>query len=185
MPWASKVDGLLSEEMEEVPDRDSLIDYITDRQPPGAIQSALTLHMKAMAQKDLIDENIKLAFPAVSEGIQMHHIYPKRWCQNNKTGKLATLLDEDKAGRDWVDSTANLMPLSRQSNLLWADRVPGQMLREKGINYEHSQAILRAAFIDKECFEYLLEATTHVEEFWQRRASLIADDLVKRMQIVI
>lgn len=183
--WASETDKRLAELIEkQTPTKQDLIDYLTDEIPPGALGKALTLPMKAKADKDLVYENTNLAFPA-SAGVEMHHIYPRGWCQSNKVGVLAILLDKDKAGKDWVNSIANLMPLSRQSNNLWKTKQPGQILSETGINYKHSQAILQASFIDKQCFDYLQQGDKHIKEFWDRRAVLIAEDLLKRMTIII
>jgi hypothetical protein len=183
--WAAKVTRLLDSHMKKtLPTKDDLMATVTDTVPIGALGKALMLPMLGGARRDLVDSNRSLAYPT-SKGVPIHHIYPKNWCQNNKTGTLAILLDKKKAGKDWVNSAANLMPLSRESNNLWRAKQPGQVLVENSIKYEHVQDILKASFIDKQCFDYLLQGETCIQEFWERRARLIAEDLLKRITIII
>lgn len=140
--------------------------------------------MLANVNRDLVDPAISLAFPG-GETVEMHHIYPRSWCSNNQVGPLASLLNVQQAGRDWVNSVANLMPLSRQSNNLWKARVPGQLLRERNITFQQVQDIARAAFIDEVSFDYLREGTTHIQDFWNRRANAMAKDLLRRTDVVV
>lgn len=184
--WATETTRLLDSYIRTpIPTKDWLIEQLTDEVPQGALGKALRLPLVAKADKDLLDSKRKIGFPLSSSGVEMHHIYPRGWCQINKVGKLAVLLDKDKAGRDWVNSIANLMPLSRESNNLWKNKPPGQVLVEMELRYEQLQDILRSAFIDKECFEYLRKGEKYIKVFWERRAALMADDLIKRMAIVI
>lgn len=55
-----------------------------------------------------------------------------------------------------MESTANLMPLSRRSNNRWRDALPGRILVQKKITYKEYQNILKPAYIDEKCFNYLL-----------------------------
>lgn len=183
--WAKEVSPLLDNLIDKkLPDLDELKDDLTDELPAGALGKALILPMVATAEKDLVNSEELLELP-MSQNLQMHHIYPRNWCQDNKVGKLAVLLDKEKANRDWVNSVVNLMPLSRRSNNEWKTKQPGQVLGERGITYEKSRKILQAAFIDEECFDYLKIGDKLIEEFWRHRAELIAQDLLGRMKFVI
>ncbi len=184
--WAANVDGHLNRLLgRPLPTRERLIDWLTDDVAPGALGKALTLPMVAGANEDLLDEDARISFPTAERGVQLHHIYPKAWCQSNKVGALAVLLDAKKAGRDWVNSVANLMPLSRQSNNLWKAKQPGQVLSERNIDYDKRRVVLQSCFIDKQCFDYLLQGDHYLKEFWERRAGLLADHLLDRMRIVM
>ncbi len=165
------------------PSRTDLTDYVTDGRPGGAMQKALVLRMLAAAEKDLLDDSMSLRFPG--SNVQLHHIYPRDWCRNNKNGALAALLDARLAGRDWVNAVCNLMPLSRQSNNIWKAKNPGQVLVERNIDFAHSASILSKAYIDETCFSALQRGANGLEEFWRHRADLIVDDLVRRMSIAI
>ena len=149
------------------------------------MQKALYLPMLAAARKDLLDESTSLSYPEADSRVQLHHIYPRDWCKNNVSGELASLLDRRAAGRDWVNSTVNLMPLSRKSNNIWKSKIPGQILNDRGINYEPSANIFASAFIDKEGFDALLGGGNCIETFWTRRAELMAIDLISRTRITI
>lgn len=182
--WAASINDSLTKLISKpMPIKEDLINLLTDGRPGGAMQKTLMLPMIARADKDLIDESIKIGFPDTSSGVQLHHIYPLQWCRSNIHGKLGEVLDPKQADRDWVNSIANLMPLSSKSNNIWKAKLPGQLLEEKGITFEHSSDILKRAFIDEQCFEYLLGGAKYLKEFWLRRASLIADYLLNKIII--
>jgi hypothetical protein len=186
--WATTVQKQMDEYMSKtvpLPEMDDLVDLLTDARPAGALQKALTLPMIAGARKDLINPALTLAYPA-AENVELHHIYPKGWCNKTKAGELADLFDKEKAGRDWVDSVANLMPLSRRSNNEWKAKLPGQLLVEKKLTFEQQKATLKSLFIDEACFRILLSGPMkNIREFWTRRAKLIAQDLIDRTSVVL
>lgn len=183
--WAQEIDSLLAKQFSALPDRAELVDCLTDELPPGAMGKALTLPMKARAETDLLGFDVSFGSPPGSGSVQMHHIYPKAWCQTNKTGELAILLDKTKADRDWVNSVANLMPLSRQANNIWKNKVPGQVIIERSITYEQAKKVLRASFVDEEAFNSLTEGAKQIRMFWESRADAIASDLIRRMKFAI
>ena len=185
--WAGEVDQWLETLIHKpLPSESDLIGYLSGKRPAGALQKALLLPMIARADKDLIyGGDIRLSYPDNKAGVELHHIFPKAWCNSNKTAQLAEVLDPKQSGKDWVNSISNLLPLSRKSNNIWKAKVPDQLLRERGITYEPVSDILRNAFIDEEACSYLLSGSTHIKEFWQRRAALIATDLIQRMRVVI
>jgi len=141
--------------------------------------------MRAQASLDLVDKSIKLGFPESSEFVQFHYIYPKSWCNDNASGKLSKILDPKKAEQNWVDSVANLMPLSRISNNKWKSKNPGQILTEKGIAYKDSEEIFKVVFIDKKAYSLLTNGASGIPDFWNHRASLLAEDFLNRVEIKI
>jgi hypothetical protein len=165
-----------------VPSKHTLVDWLSDGRQTGALQKALILPMLAGAKRDLLDPAIKLSFPS-AEAVELHHIYPKAWCNTSKVGELTAYLDRDKAGRSWIDSAANLMPMSRKSNNLWKAKVPGQVLVELKVTYAHVREVLKSAFIDEVAFQFLLEGPKGLGNFWERRADLMAEDLLARTNV--
>lgn len=186
--WAASVQETMDEYMSKpvpLPSKSDLIELLTDAPPAGALKKALTLPMIAGVTKDLINPNTSLAYPA-AEGVELHHIYPKGWCNKSKAGDLAKLFDPERAGRDWVESVANLMPLSRRSNNSWKAKLPGQLLVEKKISFDNHKAALGAVFIDEPSFRILHSGNLNkIRQFWERRAALIAQDLLDRTSVVL
>ncbi|WP_139335907.1 GmrSD restriction endonuclease domain-containing protein [Aromatoleum tolulyticum] len=165
-----------------VPSIAELKDYITNGNQGGALQKALALPMLAGARNDIFDPSVSLCYPS-TEPIELHHIYPKNWCRNNRTGDLATILDSQRAGRDFVNSIANLMPLSRTSNNAWKDANPGQFIETKRLSFSALRTALKPVFIDEECFRLLSSGSQGIAGFWGRRSMLIASDLVNRATV--
>jgi hypothetical protein len=182
--WAQSAETALGKLMRDVPTKSELIDWLTDGNQGGALQKAFLLPMIAGEKTDLVNNGVKLSFPSANP-IELHHIYPREWCRNNKVGDLAKWLDEEKAGRDYVNSVANLMPLSRESNNKWKQKNPAQFLSERKLNFTNNQKNLRSLFIDEVAFGYLASGASGVKSFWDRRAELIADDLLTRTRVIV
>lgn len=182
--WAAEIQKELSDYMKSnpLPTEAQLVDLLTDARPVGALQKSFSLPMIAATNEDFLDPGISLAYPT-GELPELHHIYPRSWCQNNNTGPLANVLDEEKAGRDWVNSMSNLMPLSRKSNNLWKAKNPGAILKEKKVPYQNIRKIAEKVFIDEQCFALLLSGAAGIPRFWEKRASLMATDLLGRTKI--
>lgn len=180
--WATHCDGELQEQIANVPNKETLFELVADGRPAGALRNALMLPMRANAKEDLVDPDLSID---VLEGpkVQMHHIYPKSWCADNRTGKLADLLDRDKAGRDWVDSIANLMPLHRSTNNGWKSKSPGQVLIERNLEFSTHSRLLEQLYIDEYAFDLLKEGENGVKKFWEHRASKMADHLLSLTEI--
>jgi hypothetical protein len=183
--WAKEADKGLAALMEAsiVPSRSALEDLLTDGRQTGATQKALTLPMLARAQRDFIEPQVKIGYP--SADVELHHIYAKAWCSSNKSGSLGYLLDKSKAGRDWVNSTANLIPMSRKSNNRWKAKLPGQILEEMHASFTMVREGAEQAFIDEAAFGMLLNGATEMLSFWKHRAGLLASDLIARTQITL
>jgi hypothetical protein len=183
--WARFAQAQLIESMGKVlPTKEQIIDLLTDGRQTEALQKALTLPMLAGVHQDLLDPQLKISFPE-GEPVDLHHIFPKAWCASSHAAELRKLLNQEIAGRDWVDSTANLMPLSRKSNNLWKSKIPGQILEERKADYMIVKQAAMQVYIDEEAFGYLTEGTRQIEEFWKRRAELIAGDLLDRATVTL
>ncbi len=182
--WAISVQERLAEYMPPVPSKHTLVDMLSDGRQTGALQKTLVLPMLAGARRDLLDPTIRLAYPT-TEQVELHHIYPKSWCNNSRAGELTALLDRTKTGRNWVDSTANLMPMSRKSNNFWKAKVPGQVLAEMNVTYQHAKEVMKPAFINEEAFQLLLDGPKGLGRFWDLRADLIAEDLLARTTVFL
>jgi hypothetical protein len=167
-----------------IPTREALVEDLTDGRRQGAAHRTFTLLMIARSTIDMLDSSISLRHPS-AEPVELHHIYPKSWCNSSKSGTLAMWLDRDKAGRDYINSIANLMPLSRRSNNDWKKKLPGQVFVERGIVYAALRKALEPQFIDEECFNLLWDGANGIPEFWNKRAALIASELVRRTQITL
>jgi hypothetical protein len=168
----------------EAPSREDVVGSLLAGNRVGATAKALTLLMIAKTQKDLIDPGTSLRHPSL-ESVELHHIFPRAWCENNKTGALSEILQAKEDGKNYVSSVANLMPLSRKSNNLWKQKAPGQMLQERGISYETNQLNFGSVFIDETGFNLLLQGAAGIPDFWNHRAAQIADALMRRMEIVL
>jgi hypothetical protein len=183
--WASNatlsLDSLIAR---DVPTFDELVSLLTDGVNGGAIQKALVLPMIAGARTDLINSARSLAFPS-STTTELHHIYPKKWCANNKAGALTSVLNPDVAGRDYVNSVSNLMPLSRESNQKWKAKIPGQFITESALSFESMANTLKPLFIDKHAFNLLSAGAESLPEFWHHRARSIASHLLALTRVVI
>ncbi|WP_405243691.1 GmrSD restriction endonuclease domain-containing protein [Lentisalinibacter salinarum] len=180
--WASAVSDQLTVFMNKpLPDREELQELATGRQT-GALQKAILLPILARARKDLLNPELIVAYPLRTD-TQLHHIYPTNWCQNNRTGELQAYLDRNRSDRDWVNSAANLMPLSRESNLIWRSANPGAILRERSVDFDQMSEILESLFINREAFDALIAGADGLPDFWNFRAQLISHRLTQFTEV--
>ena len=180
--WAAKANRRLDLLMSKpLPGPESLRDIFQDHQT-GALQKALVLPILARAKRDLLRPELNVGFQARTD-IQLHHIYPRAWCRNNRTGLLGQWLDPEEADSDWVGSAANLMPLSRESNLEWRAENPGAILRNKGVSYESLRETLQDLFISETAFEHLLDGEGGLPDFWRARSDTLATHLERLVKV--
>ncbi|MDE0522590.1 MAG: DUF262 domain-containing protein [Boseongicola sp.] len=174
--WATEANRKLSTFM-NTPDLESttLREWISDRQT-GALQKALLLPIIARADKDLLRPSIDISFPARTD-IQLHHIFPQAWCRNNRTGELSEWLDPDVSEKDWIGSAANLMPLTRESNLKWRAANPGAIIHQENLTFDSHKEHLSKLFITDEAFHHLESGAAGIPSFWETRANTLADHL--------
>ena len=159
----------------------TLREWISDRQT-GALQKALLLPIIARADKDLLLPSIDISFPARTD-IQLHHIFPQAWCRNNRTGELSEWLDPDVAEKDWIGSAANLMPLTRESNLKWRAANPGAIIHQENLAFDSHEEQLSKLFITEDAFHYLEMGGDGIPLFWETRANTLTDHLQKLLTV--
>lgn len=182
--WFEYCDQKLAEIIptESIVSHESLIDLLTDGRPGGAMQSAVRLPMIAGTTNDI--NGVEIAFGSDHQ-MELHHIYPRSWCKDNASGELAELLDKDKAGRDWVNSSSNLMPLARVTNNHWKTKLPRTYLEENRVSYSSSKKFFENSFISQNGFDALNSEEHKIGEFWSDRSELIALDLLERAKLSV
>ncbi|MDE2828451.1 MAG: DUF262 domain-containing protein [Bacteroidota bacterium] len=179
--WAVKATKLLDAFMDKpIPKSRVFPDLYSDRQT-GALQKALLLPIATRAQRDLLS-NEDINFPARSD-IQLHHVYPQAWCRDNRTDQLSPWLDPKISEKDWIRSAANLIPLTRQSNLEWRAANPGAILREKDLTYASHGELFSDLFINEEAFNSLLLGADGIPHFWKARAKSLASHLEELLSV--
>jgi len=182
--WAKFCNKKLDQMIEDIlPTEDILVEYLTSGRVSGAIKKAFVLPMRGRVNKDLLDPDEKIGFP--DKNVDLHHIYPRSWCKNNASGDLAELLDEEIAEKNYRESIANLMPISRTSNKFWRAKVPGQALREKDIRYQVHSDIFDKSFIDEDAYKYLVANKPDPESFWYHRAHQMAKFAIKKFSVTV
>jgi hypothetical protein len=181
--WAQSANSSLKELIKElIPTHEQLVDLLTTGRLTGATQRALLLPMLAGVRRDFVNPGLDISYPKATSR-QLHHLYPKDWCRNNRSGALRDLLDPKRAERDWCESIANMAPLDRTTNAVWKAKIPGQYLHETNVSFENLSSVLAPIFIDAESFTDLLNGSSGMEKFWNHRAEMIADELFSRMTI--
>ena len=181
--WASEANRDLDAFMDKsMPDPKELRDLFSGRQT-GALQKALLLPIVAGARNDLLSPEVNISFPARTD-IQLHHIYPRAWCRDNCTGDLSEWLDHPRvADKDWVGSAANLMPLTRESNLEWQSANPGKIIHQKNLSYDTHDKLFSDVFINKQAFHHLSEGAGGIPRFWNARAHTLASHIEKQIDV--
>ena len=176
--WATAANDRLDAFMNKpVPDSGELRDFFSGRQT-GALQKALLLPIITNANRDLLLPDIDISFPARTD-IQLHHIYPQSWCRNNRTGELSEWLDPKVSVNDWVGSAANLMPLTRESNLKWRAANPGAIVHQEDLTFASHGDLFSDLFITEEAFQHLKSGVDGIPCFWDARADTLASHLEK------
>ena len=180
--WAVSADERLDTFMSKlVPDSTELRDLYSGRQT-GALQKALLLPIVARADRDLLSPEVDISFPTRTD-IQLHHIYAQAWCRNNRTGALSEWLDPMVYKKDWVGSAANLMPLSRESNLKWRAENPGAIVHREDLTYSARADLFANLFITEEAVALLKSGAEGIPGFWEARADALAAHLENRMRV--
>ena len=180
--WATTAGDMLARFMNKpVPGSSELRDLFSGRQT-GALQKALLLPIVTKANKDLLLPDTDISFPARTD-TQLHHIYPQTWCRNNRTGELSQWLDPTVSENDWVGSAANLMPLSRESNLQWQSTNPSAIIHQKDLTYASHGELFSDLFISEEAFQHLKRGGDGIPSFWVARSDTLASHLEKLLKV--
>jgi hypothetical protein len=162
--------GQLSEE--------SIANIVSDGKNSGALKKGSILLFTARATDDPVDR--RLSIKDANSELELHHIFPKDWCRNNATGKLAKFLNPELADRDWINSAANLLPMHRVTNNKWRKRNPGQFIEENSLNYNDNQDLWLRYFVTEQAFNFLKLGADGMEEFWKLRRDAIARAIFQR-----
>lgn len=165
----------------KTPDKEQLLKYISDGRPGGAIQKAIQLLLYTKPKNDLVSQTIKLNYNS-NFSAELHHIYTKNWCKYHISNS-ENVKGKEKFRYDWVNSAANLMLLSRDSNNFWKKRSPATAIKEKKIEFNNSANLYYDLFIDEEAFRYLVADQNEIIKFWERRANIIADEIIARLTV--
>ncbi len=184
--WLEYCDGKLSSEdmisSPKIPTEEELFEFLTISKPGGALLSALQLPMIASTPFDI--DGIDISFPS-ENSLELHHIFPVQWCRDNISGPIRELLDSDGIGREWVNCIANLMPLSRKTNNDWKSKYPRTYIEENRITYNSAKRFFDSVFIDEVGFSMMCGSPESIKIFWERRARLIARDLIQRTKLMV
>ncbi|MFM7051085.1 MAG: hypothetical protein ACKOYN_02995, partial [Planctomycetota bacterium] len=121
---------------------------------------------------------------AGAESLDLHHIWPQKWCKQNRNGAFAAYLDS-RDPSDPISSVANMMPLSRPSNLKWRADHPATAIENDALAWETHEAQWQRVEIDRDCFRYLTSdrGGGQVGKFWERRARNIARRVVRLTEL--
>ncbi len=102
--------------------------------------------------------------------VQLHHIFPRQWCKDNK-GKYNII---EELGENHF---ANLIPLTAASNNKWRSNGPATAINQFNLAFNSYSNTYELGFIDSDSFEFL--RNDNIKEFWEKRADKIADELYK------
>ncbi|WP_229800399.1 hypothetical protein, partial [Vogesella alkaliphila] len=139
----------------------------------GAQKQAINLYLHSQTKFDLVTGNKLDRFSEDREKkVDMHHIFPKAWCKDNSSSFPG--LDK------YTNSIANLVPLSAKSNgEHWKSKSPKTAIENLGITWDACADYFELAIINEDLFKKLNEPSPDPIDFFQRRAELIANQLMK------
>jgi len=142
----------------------------------GALEQAIRLFLYSKTTGDILSGKTLDRFSTNRfEKVDIHHIYPKKWCIDN-AAMSESIRDSDGA---IANCLANFIPLSSASNNKWRTKAPSTALREFGITFENHNSLLSKGFIDNTLFNILKSPSKDPMEFWEKRAALISSELFK------
>ena len=169
---------------EPVPGEEVLAEWIYSGSPNGARAQALQLLLESRVTTDLISGK-DISYPC-SDAVDLHHVFPKAWIANNRTGDLKILLDEAENNPGWnrINCVGNFIPLSQASNIAWKATNPAAFIDVKNITFESHRNIFDAAFISKQAFIHLASGSPDdVGPFQEERARVMAKTLYSMSRI--
>lgn len=181
--WAAYAEDKIEQDMKTrlLPSEEELYEMLLDGKPTGAMQRALQLQLYAHAKTDILNPSKSISYPDVQD-TELHHIYPKAWCRDNLSAEKNKLTMSDGVPRDSVNSTANMLVLTRSSNNYWSSRNPKLLIEQEKLQYSRCTSELNRQFIDEEDF-HKLEADSNPIDFWETRAKKIAKSLVAHYHV--
>lgn len=177
--WAMKCNAALDENFFTVQNKrrskEELAAIVAQGELRGAAKQALSVFLFGRVTVDLATGTALDRFSEdQAEKVQLHHIFPKDWCKNNRADHKI-LQNNDAAPNAYM----NLVPLRAASNNLWKTKSPSTAIQDFSLSYAVHHQQIEAAFIDEHAFNILAQTTPDPEGFWKRRSMLLADELVK------
>ena len=172
--WRSAANAWLDKMVDVRPTIDQIISIVTDGGERGAARSAARLMHYARAKSDII--NTSASINMESGVMELHHIYPRDWCKNNKAA-LELGSPDESAFSALVNASANLMPMHRQTNNEWSKSSPTTYLESKNIDYDSRANDWSLYFIDRQAFDHLMNGEAGATPFWKNRALSIATEI--------
>lgn len=170
-------DHMFSSQLKRRTEED-LVALLKDGDVRGAASQALSMFLFSEIKVDFTDGELLDRFAEdPQERVQLHHIFPKSWCKDNKSHHK--ILDNELV----VDAFVNLVPLKASSNNAWKTKAPATAIDYFGLNWKEHQKFLRQAFIDEKCFNILRKPEPDPEEFWNQRANLMGSSLFRLQKI--
>ena len=172
--WAQRInqqlDTLFGAEY-QVKSKENIKEIVQASDIKGAMNQGITLLLNSKATIELLTNNPLDRFTDdKSEKLQLHHIFPRDWCRNNKgTQPIIEELSESHY--------ANLIPLTAASNIKWKASSPARAIKSFGLDFNSHSDTFESGYIDSDCFEYL--KNDDLKNFLTRRADIIADDRYK------
>lgn len=176
--WAEASEQWLSTYMEApLPNRQQVVDWLTDVRPAGARLKALTLPIYAGARRDILDPDIDLTYPS-DESLELQPL-----CHKN----LLRISGVDKSDREidknYTASISNLIPMSRKSSSALRTRGISSAIGDFDAWIAGNKANLDSMFIDSLDLELIVKSRPNLSEFCEARASRIADHLLSQCQV--
>ena len=174
--WREAASTRLENLVGEVPDEDSIAGRALDGSTAGAMRAALLLPMVAGARDLYTDAPLSSG----ADSLEQHHIWPRKWCSSNRAGALKPYL-KSREPSDPIASVANMMPLSKSSNLKWRADHPATAIESDRLGWETHEERWRRVEIDRDCFRYMTSDAggDQIGKFLERRARSIAQRVVR------
>lgn len=144
---------------------------VGDGNQRGALRAGGLLLLHARATWDVVEPSRDIS--NIISQHELHHIYPKKWCKDNKVPENTKYLEVSRDLQDWINSPANLMPMSGASNKLWDSKVPSSALHSLQINSDQQHDLLDRYFVDEMGRKLLEGGPAKVGEFLEYRKELL------------
>lgn len=179
--WLVFAKDQLSDEATKAISKEKIVARLLEPKSSGAAVKALMLPVRTRPKRDLLNPSMSLEYGASSEQVQIHHIYPKDWIRNNINKETKDRWNSNGEGH--MDCIANLTPMTRSSNLSWKAKVPGYALLDKGVSFEAFESGLASHYITETEYGMLIKGGEALPQFWKARASLIAVEILSRLDL--
>jgi|TARA_B110000196_G_scaffold239359_1_gene207763 hypothetical protein len=150
--------------------------------PNGALKQTLQLPIKYLPQKDLADHNTNITFP-VNKNIQMHHIFPRKWVNDNQTlPAFGTWHSNDEKMKEIRECLANKTPLMDVSNNSWKAKSPATAMQAFTNSAQNKgKPVWKDRFINKQTYDSL--QSDQGKSFLEYRAAEIQEWLTNQCEL--